>query len=279
MTGDAAARPARHSVRLWVGRLLVAAAMLMLVLFALREGFASLPLFVDYEGAPARDAPVAAVLVSGDMGLAAGMGHRIAERLERAGVSVLGINAPAYFMVRRTPGEIDDLVERAARHALAGHPDARLVLIGQSFGADVLPVGVNRLPPDLRRILALVVLLVPTRTAYYRISPAEYFELGTPDAHAVAEASAMRDVPVLCIRGERERQSLCPVLRGPNVRHIALPGGHLLNRDADRLFAALRPAVEAHDDQIVMGPLSGRKLPLSILQPQHRTVLGHEHRA
>ena len=245
MTGDAAVRPARHRVAQWVGRLLVAAMILILALLALREGFASLPLFVDYEGAPGRDASVAAVLVSGDMGLAAGMGHRIAERLERAGMSVLGVNSPAYFLVRRTPGEIDDLIERAARRALASHPNARLVLIGQSFGADVLPVGVNRLPPDLRSRLALIVLIVPTRTAYYRISPAEYLELGTPDAPAAIEASAMRDVPVLCIRGEWERRSLCPELRGPNVRQIALPGGHMLNRDADRLFAALRPAVEA----------------------------------
>jgi type IV secretory pathway VirJ component len=245
MTGDAAVRPVRRRVGRWLGRLLTAAVMLILVLLALREGFASLPLFVDYEGAPVRDATLAAVLVSGDMGLAAGMGHRIAERLERAGVPVLGVNSPAYFMVRRTPGEIDDLIEHAARRTLAGHPTARLVLIGQSFGADVLPVGVNRLPPDLRGRLALVVLIVPTRTAYYGISPAEYFEFGTPDARAVVEASAMRDVPVLCIRGERERQSLCPELRGPNVRRIALPGGHMLNRDAARLFAALRPAVEA----------------------------------
>lgn len=245
MSAATAAHPTHDRAGRWLGRLLIAAAMLGLLLLTLREGLASLPLFVDYEGAPAPNAPIAAVLVSGDMGLAAGFGHRIAERLERAGVSVLGVNAPAYFLNYRTPDEIGDLIERAARRALADRPKARLVLIGQSFGADVLPVGVNRLPPDLRRRLTLVALIVPTRAAYYAISPAEYFGLGTPDALTVIGASAMRDVPVLCIRGEREAESLCPELSGPNVRRIALPGGHMLNRDADRLFAALRPAIEA----------------------------------
>lgn len=242
---SAAGAGAAPRTRLWrrPERLLVAAALVVLLLLTLRVGFAAMPLFVEYEGAPLRNAPVAAVLVSGDMGLAVGMGHRIAERLEHAGVPTLGINAPAFFMERRPPDEIAGLIERAARRALADHPRARLVLIGQSFGADVLPVGVNRLPPDLRARLALVALVVPSTTAYYEISPAEFFGFATPAGRSADEASMLRDEPVLCIRGARERDSLCPELVGANVRHVTLPGGHMLHRDADRLFAALHRAL------------------------------------
>jgi type IV secretory pathway VirJ component len=216
---------------------------LAVLLIAARDGFAGMPLLVDYAGAPARGAPTVAVVMSGDLGLAIGMGHRIAERLEAAGIPTVGVNAPAFFLHRRTPGEVAGLVERAARKALAGHPQARLVLIGQSFGADVLPAGINRLPEDLRRRLALVALVVPTRTVYFRISPAEYFEFGKPDADARHEAAALDAAPLLCVYGERESDSLCPLLSGPRFTRVALPGGHPLRRDADRLFATLRHAI------------------------------------
>lgn len=227
-------------MRRWVT---YAALMMVLLVVAWRQGFAAMPLFVDYDGAPESGAKVAAVLISGDMGLAVGMGHRIGERLEHAGIPTVGVNAPAYFMRQRDPDEVAGLVERAARRAVQAHPNARLLLIGQSFGADVLPTGVNRLPPDLKSRLSLVALIVPTRTLYYRISPAEYFELGKPDALAITEASMMRDVPVLCVRGAEERHSLCPELSGVNVTREVLPGGHAMRRDADTLFATLMKAI------------------------------------
>ena len=214
-------------------------AAIALLAIAVYEGLRSQPLFVEYDLATPRQAPVVAVLVSGDMGLGAGMGYRIVERLQRAGVPTLGINTPAFFMHHRDADAIGRLVEQAVQRSLAAHPEARLILVGQSFGADVLPVGVNRLSPDLKRRLQLVALIVPTRTAYYRISLAEFFGSGTPDARAADEASAIREVPLLCVQGALEADSLCPELQGPNVRRVALPGGHMLHHDADRLFAVL----------------------------------------
>lgn len=240
-------QPLRLSGRL-VARLAVAGMVALLVTtllaVAIWHEFGSLPLFVDYGLTPERDAPVVAVLVSGDMGLAPGLGHRIAKRLERSGVPVLGVNAPAYFLEQRSPAEIGDLVNRAGERALAGHPNARLVLIGQSFGADVLPFGISRLPVGLRRRLALVVLIVPTGTAHHRISPTGLFIWGKPHISIVREARALRDVPVLCIRGAEEETSLCPSLDVARVTQAVLPGGHSLGHDADRLFTVLREAIE-----------------------------------
>lgn len=228
------------------GRLILAAAagLLLFVGVSVAVTLARMPLYVDYPAAGGRSpAPVAAVLVSGDMGLDAGMGHHVAEGLAARGIPVVGINAPAFFLRARSADEVGGLVTEAARRALAAHPGARLLMVGQSFGSDVLPAGINRLPPEIRSRVAAAALVVPTRTVYYRISPAEYFEWGEPDAHAAVEAARLGDLPLVCVHGSEEPASLCPLLSGANLVRLTLPGDHYLGRDPARVTAALGDAV------------------------------------
>ncbi|MBP8231731.1 AcvB/VirJ family lysyl-phosphatidylglycerol hydrolase [Rhizorhabdus sp.] len=196
---------------------------------------------------------VAAVLLSGDMGLRVGMGRQIAQRLSASGIPVLGVDSLVYFRHRRTAEEATQLLEQAIRRGLRfGHAD-RLVLIGQSYGADMVHVGFAGLPADLRKRLAMVVLVVPTDTVIYRVSPAETLDLVKPDAAAIDTGRTVTGVPLLCVQGQEEKDSLCPLLTQPNARRIALPGGHPLHRDADGLFRTLLSELDA-----VLAPSKGR---------------------
>lgn len=151
----------------------------------------------------------AAVLLSGDMGLRAGLGGGIARRLADNGIATVGVNSLNYFKVRRTPEEVSAMLAQALRRAMAlGHAD-RVVLLGQSFGSDMLHVGLERLPADLRRRVALVVLTVPTRTVFLRVSPLEWLDETPPDAPAIASARKLDWVPVVCIRGHDEPDIAC----------------------------------------------------------------------
>lgn len=182
---------------------------------------------------------LAAVIISGDMGFKTGMGPEIGKRLAADGIPVLGVNSLAYFRERRTPAEIQALIADSVRRGLAlGHAE-RLVLIGQSFGADMVHVGLTGLPPALRAKLAMVVLIVPTDSVDYQASPAELFDLVKPDAPALATGRQLDWVPTLCIYGREEKDSLCPQLDAANVRKVGLPGGHPLHHDADALYAPL----------------------------------------
>ena len=87
--------------------------------------------------APAR-AGLAAIYLSGDMGFDFGTGGRVMERLAADGIPVVGVNSATFFRKRRTPAEISAMLSDAAKHALAFGHAQRLVLIGQSFGADML---------------------------------------------------------------------------------------------------------------------------------------------
>jgi type IV secretory pathway VirJ component len=203
---------------------------------------------VYYEVAPTRPTPPAArglavVLISGDMGFKIGMGPQIARRFAADGVPVVGVSSLAYFRHQRTPAEVQALVAEAARRALAfGHAD-RLVMIGQSFGADMMHVGLTGLPADLRAKVKIVELVVPTDTVFYRASPSEMFSWTKPDAMALPTGRRLTWVPALCVQGAEEKDSLCPQLTQPNMRRVALPGGHALRWDADGLYRTLRGAV------------------------------------
>lgn len=50
---------------------------------------------------------------------------------------------------------------------------------------------------------------------------------------------------MVCIHGEREADSLCPLLIQPGVRTVTLPGGHELRRDADAVHDVLIAAIRA----------------------------------
>lgn len=181
-----------------------------------------------------------AVLFSGDMGFRIGMGPKIAARLSADGVPVLGVNSLVEFRREHTPAEVRAFIAASVRHGLAfAHAD-RVILIGQSFGADMLQVGATGLPEDLRSKVQMVALVVPGDTVIFRASPAELFDWAKPDAPALPTARQLTWAPAICIYGRDEKNSLCPLLHQPNMQRVGLPGAHSLGHDPDALYAALR---------------------------------------
>ncbi len=187
-----------------------------------------------------RPAPFAAVVMTGDMGFAAGMAGAIGERLAADGVAVVGINALTAFRTARTPIAIARLIARAEQRAMALGHTTRVVLVAQSFGADMLHVGLTRLPAPARAHVDRIALIVPGSTVTYRASPTEIFDFGQPAYPALPTAQVIDWVPLLCVQGVEEDDSLCPLLTGANVTRVALPGGHPMHRDTDAVYATVK---------------------------------------
>ncbi|MEG3171093.1 AcvB/VirJ family lysyl-phosphatidylglycerol hydrolase [Sphingomonas sp. ZB1N12] len=183
--------------------------------------------------------PFAAVLLTGDLGYKIGMAPQIARRLAADGVPVVAVNTLTYLRKTRTPADITMLIARAEQRALRFGQTDRVVLIGQSFGADMLHVGLVDLAPQLRAKIAKVALIVPENTVQFRASPSEVFDYWTPTTDAVPTARRLDWAPLLCVQGVEETESLCPLLTQANARRVALPGGHPLHRDADALYDVL----------------------------------------
>ncbi|WP_447929927.1 AcvB/VirJ family lysyl-phosphatidylglycerol hydrolase [Sphingopyxis fribergensis] len=209
----------------------------------LHAGYYNGPLFHDIPGANASSTKPALVMLSGDMGNRVGKTPRIAARLSAHGYAVVTVNSLTFFSPRRTPAQTAELIKAAMARAMKLGRTDHVVLIGQSFGADMLHAGLAQFSPAARAPIRSVVLVVPGDDIIFRASPIELAGLEIPDQRAYPTASRLRWVPVTCIYGVDETNSLCPELQMPNVRRISLPGGHGLDSDYSAIEAAILPAV------------------------------------
>ena len=189
--------------------------------------------------------PVAALLMSGDMGLHFGAGPAVARMLAAHGTEVVAVRSPVLFRFHRSRAEVDAIVAQLVRRALALTGNGRIVLIGQSYGADMLQTGLAALPADLRAHVAGVILIVPGATVYFRADPTGLLYETRPDSLAADTLPRLDWTPLSCIYGREETDSACRTLRQRNARIVALPGGHYVDHHQAALDDAVRRAVEA----------------------------------
>lgn len=192
----------------------------------------------------------AVVFLSGDVGYKVALGHRLGDRFSAQGFPVIAINSLGFFRTHRSVENVAALITEAIRRAQRLDHVARVVLVGHSQGADALQAGLAVVPLAQRAAIAGVILIVPTRALYLRISPGEMFDWSEPDAPTIPTLKALDWVPLTCIYGLEESDSPCLLLQGANVQRIGLPGGHALHWDVAAIArASLRSiaAIAAHE--------------------------------
>ncbi|MDZ7894770.1 MAG: AcvB/VirJ family lysyl-phosphatidylglycerol hydrolase [Sphingobium sp.] len=190
---------------------------------------------------PAGDAHarVAVMFFSGDMGFRFGLSAKVAGGISQQLAPTVGFSSYAMFAKRRTPDEARRIVENAMAETLARTGAQKIVLAGESYGADMVATIAPQLPPELRAKVAAIALIVPGEHVYFRADPLGFAYMGKPDAQPADAVRAIDWAPVICIQGAEETDSLCPRLAGSAVRASALPGGHYLHHDADAVVRAV----------------------------------------
>jgi type IV secretory pathway VirJ component len=200
-------------------------------------GLADLPLVEVPAAGPPRD--TLAVIITGDGGWA-GLDREIAAGLADAGIDVVGLNSLKYFWTPRTPDRLGADLERILRHYLSRWKKNRVLLVGYSMGADVLPFAVNRLSPTLREQVSAVALLAPGRKASFAFHLANWLGGGEDEGQPIKPEVAKIEGPeIICIYGQTETDSLCPQLAGGRVDIIAMEGGHHFGGDYETLIRTL----------------------------------------
>jgi len=174
--------------------------------------------------ATASDQDTFAVMISGDGGWAE-FDQQLSAKLASRGVPVAGLSSIKYFWHERTPeGTAADVARMLLYYGNHWHK-RRALLIGYSFGADVLPAIFNRLPAGARDQVASMTLLGLSPLATYEVVVGEWLPgseaTGVPVLPEFAQIGAL---PTLCVHGSAEKESLCPQLHGPaiEVREIGV---------------------------------------------------------
>jgi type IV secretory pathway VirJ component len=203
--------------------------------------FKSLPLvrklFIDRE---LRDLPLVdipafqdssecfAIVLSGDGGWA-GLDRKLAAVLAHNGVPVVGFSTLAYFQNRRTPEESShDLARVISRYSLKWQKQC-VFLIGYSYGADVLPFMISRLPETARSKVSLTVFIgLGERVDFQFHMGINWFGLKDKKTSlpVLPEVEKLSGTDIICFYGRKESDPGCRRLDQSGAQAIPLEGGH-----------------------------------------------------
>jgi type IV secretory pathway VirJ component len=173
-----------------------------------------------------------AVILSGDGGWAS-LDKSLAETLAGKHIPVVGLDSLHYFWTRRTPDEIGRALQDILRHYFAAWHMEKVLLIGYSRGADVLPFMASRLPPDLFARTSLIALLGAEHRVEFEFHVSDWLPGNMKDAPNLVkpEVEKLAHDNLLCIYGEDEPAPLCPDLDPQLFKLRKLPGGHHFGGD------------------------------------------------
>jgi type IV secretory pathway VirJ component len=185
-----------------------------------------------------------ALIMSGDGGWA-GLDQDIAAALSAKGIPVVGLDSLRYYWTARTPDALAADTDRLIRYYLARFGKKRVLLIGYSQGADVLPFAVNRLPEATRSRVALTAVLGMSEHALFEFHVSSWVADNTSGPATMPEINRITGMPVLCIYGEEEKDSLCPKLDPKRIMVVKVKGGHHFDGNyaglAQEIMSAAKP--------------------------------------
>jgi type IV secretory pathway VirJ component len=189
------------------------------------------------------DSSYLAVFLSGDGGWA-GLDREVSAAIAKQGIPVVGVNSLRYFWTARTPETAARDLEQILTYYLSAWTKQKAVLIGYSFGADVLPFMAVRLPAALLARVALLALLGPSMQADFEFHVTDWLDLSSRKTLPVMpEVEKLNAKRVLCLYGQQESRSLCRELHGGRIKRIALKGSHHFDGNyeavADRILTEL----------------------------------------
>lgn len=203
------------------------------------QALTGLPLIEVGATADGRHRDTFAVLLSGDGGWA-GLDKEVAAALAAQGIPVVGFDSLRYFWQARTPDGLASDLDRVLRYYAAQWKRPRMLLIGYSQGADVLPFAVNRLPAATRTQVAQTVLLGLGQQASFEFHVGNWLSSKDDDALPILpEVQRLSSADTLCIYGAGDGDSTCQAIAPAHVRAVELPGGHHFDGDYARLAQAI----------------------------------------
>ena len=186
-------------------------------------GIAKLPL-IELPAEPS--GPLLAIVLSGDGGWR-DLDKTISEKLQSAGVSVVGWDCLRYFWSRKSPEQVARDLGAIIDTFLSRWGGSKVALVGYSFGADVLPFAYDRLSPETKAHIVQLSLLGFATAADFEIRVAGLVGAG-PGKEALLTEPALAPIDptmIQCFYGADEDDTACQFLQG-KAEVIRTAGGH-----------------------------------------------------
>jgi len=163
--------------------------------------------------------------ISGDGGWK-GFIHGLSNDLSKQGIPTVGLDALSYFWKMKTKAQVTSDISTIILHYLKEWHRKSFILLGYSFGADVIPFVVNRMPEEIKNKLDMVVLLSPDSHADFEFHFASWFDHSSAQAYPVLpELKRMQHVHTLVFYGQQEKDHLAFELP-KEFKEDFVAGGH-----------------------------------------------------
>ncbi len=180
------------------------------------------------------------VIITGDGGW--GVTDRgIAQSLAAKGIPVVGLNSLRYFWTRRTPEHTAADLERILLHYSALWNRPKVVVIGYSFGADVLPFMLNRIPKEGLLTVAVIAFLGLSSTADFEFHWTDWLGYSERSTAQLVrpEVEKLRGRKILCFYATEDDDALCRGLDPNMAKVIAIQGGHRFGKGYQPIVDAI----------------------------------------
>ncbi len=174
-----------------------------------------------------------AIILTGDGGWA-DLDKAVAAGLAAEGIPVVGWSSLDYYWSPRTPEQASSDLARIVAHYVSTWQRSRVLLVGYSFGADVAPFLVNRLPDAARGHIAKLNLLAPSDTASFEFHVAGWLGVTAGSHVALGPEMDRLTVATACISPVDDPSPSCST-GNPRVRALTAPEGHHFNGEYGRV--------------------------------------------
>ncbi|MFO1104948.1 MAG: AcvB/VirJ family lysyl-phosphatidylglycerol hydrolase [Amaricoccus sp.] len=202
-------------------------------------------------GLPLAELPVAkpsrdtlAVVYSGDGGWR-DIDRQIGDALQEAGIPVVGVDSLRYFWSERQPQETADDLVKIIDHYTDLWNVSKVVLVGYSFGADILPATYDLLPQATKDQVSQLSLLALSHGKSFQISVMGWFgQEASGHGDPVDDLKAVNPALVQCFYGKEEDDDPCPDLAAKGIETIGTSGGHHFDGDYEALAKAIAAGLD-----------------------------------
>jgi type IV secretory pathway VirJ component len=176
--------------------------------------------------------------ISGDGGINR-FSNELCTAINKEGFDVDAMDSKSYFWSQKTPQKAADDISDFLSKKIAGRPNQQIVLIGYSFGADVLPFVLNRISKSISDKVKVSFLMASSGSTDFVIHIADLFGAGKRRGMDVlSEVNKISNKKIVILNSSDDNGLDAKKIKINHITEV-LPGGHHFDGDIDEIVKAI----------------------------------------
>ncbi len=177
--------------------------------------------------------------ISGDGGLNK-FSVGLCQSLNNKGFDVVALDAKSYFYDKKTPEQTALDIAGYLSKKINGRANQQIALIGYSFGADVLPFVLNRLPKNILDDVEVSFIMASSGSTDFEIHWLDMFGSNKKRSmDVVNEINKISNQKIIIINASDDNNLDLNRIDLKKYTLVVLPGGHHFDGDTDEIVVRI----------------------------------------